>query len=128
QGEVVDALTLLGRAERQQRHDLRLAAREERRAVRARADAHLARDRADLLRVAAVRAPLLDRDLPADETLVDRLGGLLDLLARDRVLDHGRVLVRRGRADRERQLDLLLDALVEQAALRRLELLRVLLG
>ena len=36
--EVVDPLALLGGAERQQRHDLRLAASEEPRAVRARAD------------------------------------------------------------------------------------------
>ena len=37
EGEVVDALPLLGGAEREERHDLRLAAGEERRAVRARA-------------------------------------------------------------------------------------------
>ena len=43
--QVVDPLALLRGAERQQRHDLRLAAREERRAVRARADADLALDR-----------------------------------------------------------------------------------
>ena len=36
EGEVVDALPLLGGAEREERHDLRLAAGEERRAVRAR--------------------------------------------------------------------------------------------
>ena len=42
EGEVVDPLTLLHRPEREQRHDLRLAAGEERGAVRARADLHLA--------------------------------------------------------------------------------------
>ena len=41
--QVVDPLTLLGGAEGEQRHDLRLPAGEERRAVRARADRHLAR-------------------------------------------------------------------------------------
>ena len=44
-------------------------------------------DRADLVGAAAVRAPLLDRDLLADEVLVDRLGGPLDELLRQRVLD-----------------------------------------
>ena len=46
-------------------------------------------DRPDLLRAAAVRAALLDRDLLADEVLVDRLGGPLDELLRQRVLDDG---------------------------------------
>ena len=88
--EVVDPLPLLGGAEREQRHDLRLAAREERRAVRARRDADLAVDRADLLGAATVGPALVDRDLLADELLVDRLGGLLDELLRQRVLDDGR--------------------------------------
>ena len=85
--EVVDPLALLGGAEGEQRHDLRLAAGEEARAVRARADRHLAGDRADLLLGAAVGAALLDRDLLADEVLVDRLGGLLDVVLGQRVLD-----------------------------------------
>src|SRR5207247_11283721 len=76
--EVVDALALLRRAERKQGHDLCLAAREQRRAVRARRDADLAGNRADVLRAAAVRAALLDGDLPPHELLVERLGGLLD--------------------------------------------------
>src|SRR5205807_9742012 len=63
EGEVVDPLPLLGGAEREQGHDLRLAAREERRAVRARAHRDLALDRTDLLRAATVRPPLLDGDL-----------------------------------------------------------------
>ena len=79
--EVVDPLPLLGGAEGEQRHDLRLAAGEERRAVRARADRHLAGDRPDLRLGAAVGAALVDRDLLADEVLVDRLGRLLDVAA-----------------------------------------------
>ena len=77
--EVVDPLALLRGAEREQRHDLRLAAGEERRAVRARADRHLDLDRADLRLGAAVRTPLVDRDLLADEVLVDRLARLADV-------------------------------------------------
>ena len=127
EGEVVDPLPLLHRPERQQRHDLRLAAREERGAVGARADLHLGRDVTDLLLGASVRTALVDRDLLADEVLVDRLGRALDELLRLRVLDRGLALGRRG-ADRERQLDLLEDAVVEEVALRRAELLRVLLG
>ncbi len=126
--EVVDPLPLLGGAEREQRHDLRLAAREERRAVRPRRDSDLALDRADLLRVATVGPVLLDRDLAAHDLLVDRLGRALDELLRERVLDHRALAVDRRRADRERQLDALDDPVEEQLALRRLELLRVLLG
>ena len=85
--EVVDPLALLGGAEREQRHDLRLPAREQAGAVRARADGDLALDRADLLGAAPVRAPLLDGDLLADEVLVDRLGRPLHVLLRQRVLD-----------------------------------------
>ena len=125
--EVVDALALLRGAERQQRHDLRLAAGEEARAVGARHDRHLDLDRADLRRSPAVGTTLVDRDLLADEALVDRLARLLDVALRQRVLDDG-LAVDRGRADRERQLDALDDVLEEQVALRRLELLRVLLG
>ena len=71
---------------------------------------------------AAVGAPLVDRDLLADEVLVDRVRGLLDVRARDGVLDR---LV--AVADRERELHLVLDAGEEDVALARLELLRVLL-
>src|SRR5437763_100864 len=126
--EVVDPLALLGGAEGQQGHDLGLPAREERRAVRAGADAHLTRDLADLLRAAAVGPPLLDRDLAPDQVLVDRLRRLLDVLLGHRVLDDRRLVVGRGRPSRERQLYLLLDLLEEQAPFRRLELLRLLLG
>ena len=96
--------------------------------MRARADRHLALDRPDLVRGTAVRAPLVDRDLLADEVLVDRLGRLLDVALRDRVLDDRSVSVDRRRPDRERQLDGLDDPVEEQMALRRLQLLRVLLG
>ena len=127
EGEVVDPLTLLHRPEREERHDLRLPAREERGAVRARTDLHLGRDLADLLLGASVRPPLVDRDLLADEILVDGFERALDVLLRLRVLDGRLALGRRG-ADRERQLDLLEDAIEEQVTLRRPELLRVLLG
>ena len=70
-GEVVDLLPLLHGAEREQRHDLRLPAREERRSVRPRADLHLGRDVADLLLRAPVGTTLVDRDLLAHEVLVD---------------------------------------------------------
>src|SRR5207245_10246433 len=83
--QVVDALPLLRRAERERRQDLRLASREQAGAVRTRVDAHLDVDWPDLLRAAAVGAPLVDRDLLADEVLVDRLGGLLDVALRDAV-------------------------------------------
>ena len=84
----------------------------------ARADLHLGRDRADLLLGASVRTTLVDRDLLADEVLVDGLERALDALLRLRVLDGRLALGRRG-ADRERQLDLLEDAIEEQIALRR---------
>src|SRR5207244_10440034 len=65
EGEVVDPLPLLRGAERERGQDLRLAAREQAGAVRARVDAHLDLDRPDLLGAASVRAPLVDRDLLA---------------------------------------------------------------
>ena len=95
--------------------------------MRARAHLHLGLDVANLLLGASVRAALVDRDLLADEVLVDRLRRALDELLRLRVLDRRLALGRRG-ADRERQLDLLEDAVEEEVALRRAELLRVLLG
>ena len=95
--------------------------------MRARRDADLALDRADLVGTAAVRAPLVDRDLLADEVLVDRLGGPLDELPGQRVLDRGLALGGR-RTDREGQLDAFDDPVEEQRALGRLELLRILLG
>ena len=109
EGEVVDPLPLLHRPEREQRHDLRLAAREERRAVRARADLHLGRHGPDLLLGATVGATLVDRDLLPDEVLVDGVERPLDVLLRLRVLHRGLALGRLG-ADRERQRELLEDA------------------
>ena len=103
--QVVDPLALLRGAERERREHLRLAAREQAGAVRTRVDADLDLDRADLLGAAAVRATLVDRDLLADEVLVDRLGGLLDVALRQAVLDRRALAVDGGRADRERQLD-----------------------
>src|SRR5205823_1894271 len=114
---------LLRGAEREERHDLGLASGEERRAVRARADADLALDRADLLGPAAVRPVLVDGDLPPHELLVDRLRRLLDVALRERVLDRRALAVDRRRPDREGQLDGLDDALEEKVALRRLQLL-----
>jgi hypothetical protein len=128
EGEVVDALPLLRGAERERRQDLRLAAREQAGAVRARVDADLDRDRTDVLRSAAVRAALLDRDLLPDEVLVDRVGGPLHVLLRELILHRRRVAFDRRGPDRERQLRRLDDPVVEERPLRGLELLRVLLG
>ena len=121
--EVVDPLLLLRRAERAEREDLRLPAGEERRAVRPRRDVDLGRDRPDLLRPAPVGPALVDRDLLADEVLVDRVGGLLDVRPRDAVLDRRVLAVPTG----ERKAELLLDPLHEDLPLAGLELLRVLL-
>ena len=113
--------------QREQAHDLRLAALEERRAVRARSDADLTGHVADVLH-GGRRAALVDGDLLPHEPLVDRLGGPLHELLRQRVLDHRAVAVHRGRPDRERQLDGLDDAVEEELAFRRLQRLRILLG
>src|SRR5205823_13403101 len=132
EGEVVDALPLLRGAERERREDLRLAALEEAGAVCARVDADLDLDRPDFLGAAAVRPPLVDGDLLADEALVDRLARLLDVRPRDRVLRRPRdrlaaCRIDDRRADRERKLHGLGDLLEEQMPLRGLQLLRVLL-
>ena len=125
--EIVDALALLGGAEREQRHHLRLAAREEGRPVRARRDRDLAADRANLLGSATVGTALIDSDLLPDEILVDRLGSAPDGVLRDLVLDRGLALGG-SRAGREGQLGLLDDAVEEKLALGRAQLLRILLG
>ena len=93
--------------------------------MRARAYAHLAGDRADLRLRPAVRAALLDRDLLADEVLVDRLGRLADVRLGRAVA--GAALGALGRR-RERQVDGVDDPVVEQVLLGRLQLLGVLLG
>jgi hypothetical protein len=126
--EVVDPLPLLRRAERREREHLRLAALEQAGAVRARAGGDLAVDRADLVGGSAVGPALLDRDLLAHEVLVDRLGGLLDVALRERVLHSRGLAVRRRRPHRERQLDSVDDPVEQQVPLRRLQLLRVVLG
>ncbi len=79
--EGVEAHLLLERAERGDRQGLRLAAGEQRRAVRARGDADLDRDRADLFVVAAVGALLVDRDALADDRLLEAVERELRLLA-----------------------------------------------
>src|SRR5205085_550428 len=72
--EAVDDLLVVGRAERARDERLGLAAGEERRAVRARQDAELDRDRPDLVRRAAVDAPARERRRADDVALdlVDR--------------------------------------------------------
>ncbi len=120
--EVVDPLAFLRGAERAERQDLRLAPREQARAVRARSEPDLDADRADLLRAPAVGAALVDGDLLADDVLVDRVRRLLDPRLGGRVL-----AVRLPVRDRERQLDSLDDPVVEEAALAGLQVLGVLL-
>src|SRR5207245_3833329 len=73
QAERVEAHLLLERAERDDAQGLCLSAREQRRAVRARGDADLDRDVADLVRGAAVRAPLLHGDALADDRLLEHV-------------------------------------------------------
>ena len=92
--EAVDALELTGPAQGEQAHGLRLAAREERAAVRARDDAHLARDRPDLVGGAAVGADLLDGDAVADDVLLELGDGALDLCHALEVGIVGRAVVR----------------------------------
>src|SRR5690606_22768883 len=61
--DVVDPLLVVLRTERDHTERLRRATREQGAAVRARQDADLARDRPDLVRLAAVRAHALLDDL-----------------------------------------------------------------
>ena len=77
--QVVDPLALFLGAQRQQRHDLRLAAGEERRAVRARHHRDLALDRADRLPERPSGRRLSTAILRADEALVDRVARLADV-------------------------------------------------
>jgi hypothetical protein len=84
-------------------------------------------DRTDLFRTAAVGPMLVDRDLAANELLVDRLGRLLDVVLRQRVLGGRRLTLADRRADRERQPNRVDDPVEEQLTLCRLELLRILL-
>ena len=104
QPERVEAHLLLERAERRDAERLRLAAREERRAVRARGDADLDRDVADLVLAAAVGALLVHRDALADDRLLERVEGALDggaaLPWRSQLLLAGALAARAGRTGR----------------------------
>ena len=71
--EVVQAHLLARGAERDDAQRLRLAAREQRRAVRARQRLDVDRDLADLALGAAVRALLVDGDALADDLLLERV-------------------------------------------------------
>ena len=77
QPERVEAHLLTRGAERDDAQRLRLAAREQRRAVRARGHADLDRERPDLLRGAPVGALLVDRDPLADQRLLELVEGAL---------------------------------------------------
>ena len=119
--EIVDPLLFLHRAQRDKRERLRLAASEDRRAVRARHGAGDDSNRANLVLATTVGTTLVDGDLGADDLLVDAVDGGLDGTSGGSV---EAVLGTRG----ERQLDLADDPLDQRRALGGLELLGVLLG
>ncbi len=144
QAERVEAHLLLERAQRGHAQRLGLAAREQRRAVRARGDADLDRDVADLVLRAPVGALLVDRDALADDRLLELVESELDrgatLLGRLELLLGG--ALRRGAARTARgsaastalrrvlALELVLDlrGLVERRAVRGADLVEQLLG
>ncbi len=74
--EAVDVLLVFARAERRDDQRLRLAAREERRAVRARQDVNFGKDRTNRLQVAAVDAQLRLQDVAAHDVHFERLEGV----------------------------------------------------
>src|SRR5215210_4461452 len=137
QPERVEPHLLARGAERGHRDRLRLAAREQRGAMRARQQAGLDGDLADLVGPAAVGAALLDRDALADDRLLEPVEGELRLraalgvlgrlgvagvLREDLVLDRlggvlaGELVLDRGRLVEllaVRALDLLQQALVD---------------
>ena len=76
----VDPLLVAGRAERRYDDRLRLAAREQRRAVRARQHAGADRDRTHRARVAAVDARLAGQDLVADDLRLELEHEIVDLV------------------------------------------------
>ena len=71
--EAVDVLLVVAGAERRDHEGLRLAAREQRRAVRARQHVHFGQDRADGLEVAAVDAVAGADDVAAHHVLLEQL-------------------------------------------------------
>src|SRR3954467_12184537 len=75
EAERVEPHLLARGAEGDDRQSLRLAAREQRRAVRARGDADLDRDRPDLVRRATVGTLLVDRDPLTDRLLLEPVEG-----------------------------------------------------
>ena len=77
--DAVEPLRVAGRAERRGGEDLRLAAREDARAVNARHVVHLAPDRTDLVGLAAVGTNLLVDDHRAKLVLFHRLDDLVEL-------------------------------------------------
>ena len=78
--EAVDDLLIAERAERRHREDLRLAARKEAGTMRARQEADLARNGADLVDLTAVRADLLMRDHVAHDGFLEVVDGDNNLL------------------------------------------------
>ena len=83
-------------------------------------------------RISSVPRPsgptLVDRDLLADEALVDRLGGLLDVALRERVLDAGASPSAVAGPTGNGSSTVSMIRSKSRLPLRRLELLRVLLG
>src|ERR1700760_1373343 len=77
EAERVETPLLLQRAHRDDAQCLRLTAREQRRAVRARRDADFDRDVADLILATAVWALLVDGDALADDRLLELVEGQL---------------------------------------------------
>ena len=77
--ERIDILLVFARAERGHDERLRLAAREQRRAMRARQNADLGDDRAHGLDVAAVDADAGVENVPADDLGLQLLEGCADL-------------------------------------------------
>ena len=107
----LDLLLVVGGAERRRDERLCLAAREHGRAVRARQDADLDRDRADLVELPAVEALAALEDLVAHDLLLQlledrpsRRPSALDLLLRE-----ARHEVRQHFVDRAVVLELVLD-------------------
>ena len=80
--------------------------------MRPRCEADLDVDRPDLLRATTVGPALVDGDLLADDVLVDRVGRVLDPRLRG-----GVILVLIPIGDREREVDVGDDVVVEHAPL-----------